>query len=90
MNPEYRRKIVRETILESLQAQRPGSLPPESVLRFLKDRVSTPSLSEVNEELDYLEQKGLVQRKSSEISVAYVRWQITAAGIEYLEKERII
>lgn len=86
MSPEYRKKIINETILETLEAQRPGSLPSESIQHFLRHRGVDAEIAELNKELDYQEQKGYVQRERSELSQKYVRWKITAAGVDFLDR----
>jgi hypothetical protein len=91
MTPELREQF-RQQILGALQAASPTTMSQPGLEHHLAargfDSKSYPGIErEIERELGYLSDKGLLRQKEKTISPAARRWQITAAGTEYLEME---
>lgn len=88
---EAKRQQVREGILEDLYEVARDGFPAVTLMHGLtRIRRIKISEEELDRELNYLEGKGFIERRASAISVASVRWVITAAGQEYLEAEGLV
>lgn len=82
MTPEQK-ELYRENILRQLEVGIP--VHDKTILIGLKCGGFDTSESEMNTELEYLIEKGLVRRVVSEFSVGKKHYKLTATGVEYLE-----
>lgn len=82
MNAEQK-ELYRENILVQLQ----GGFPvhDKTILIDLRCAGFRTNEAEMDAELEYLIEKGLVRRERAEISAGKKHYKLTAAGTEYLE-----
>ena len=77
--------MLRRAVLLQLYAVFPADLPPSTILEGLRLAGFDCGLDDVQRNLEYLRQKGLVEMRPSRISVSSVRASLTSEGEEYLE-----
>ena len=81
------KELYREHILMSLCDAVGIGLPQDGILIGLKSQGYVTDQKELATQMEYLEDKGLIASKKSEVSVGVKRYRITAAGREYAEEK---
>jgi DNA-binding PadR family transcriptional regulator len=84
------RELLREAILLTLEAVAPAA----TTLPMLRGAVAQSGFHITEKvlaaELDYLEQRGLLQSAREEFSVGLIKYKLSATGREALEKKGLI
>lgn len=81
------KQLTREGILGDLAAVRPSTVPANTLLQGRRYAGIPLSEAQLTNELDYLIDKGLVEKTAAALSAGAKRYRITAAGIDHLEAE---
>lgn len=83
MNPAGR-ELFRNNLLHQLDAVAPSALPVPQLKVGAQIMGFLPSTPELDAELQYLADKGLVVAEDKAISPENKRWRITAAGRDHV------
>lgn len=78
------RELFRQNLLSQLDAVAPSALPVPSLLVGAKIGGFKPTDQEIQAELTYLEDLGLIVAAAKAISPENKRWRITAAGRDHV------
>jgi len=89
MNAEQR-LLLRHAILRQLAATAPASLPPATLLHGVALAGFRLTSDQLQNELDYLAGKNLLQITPAALSHGLPRARLTPAGRDYLEAEALI
>ena len=86
---ENRVESVRNELLMQGYANRPAARAIEKFVRAARLGGEFPdaNATEFGREMEYLVAKGLMEERRSEIAQAERRYTITAAGVDYVERE---
>lgn len=85
MNDEQK-ELFRHSILLQLEAASPSSLPLVTLWQGIKARGFRVHSEEIEKDLGYLVGKGLVVETRGELSRGLARYELSAAGRDYLEE----
>ena len=88
---EQQRTLIRNAILQDLEAASPISLPLTTLEQGLRVAHAISATSaQIEKHLSYLVEKGFVEVTASAVSAGDKRYKLTASGREYLESEGLV
>lgn len=84
-----RLETIRREILDQAYAHRPLARDAERMAKFARadGEIADATAAEFEREASYLAGKGLLEAERDAVAQEHVRWTITAAGIDHVERE---
>lgn len=84
-----RAETIRCEILNQCYGYRPSARDAERMAKFARGEgeLTDATSAEFEREASYLAGKGLIEADRAELAQDHVRWKITSAGIDHMERE---